>query len=61
MWKLKVLEGSKALLVLEDGNDNVVWSKKIAFTDFPIAAGETFTLWAEAGDGLMTIMLPSER
>lgn len=37
VWKLNV-EGSKATLVCEDGNDGVVHTKKIEFTDFPLDA-----------------------
>ena len=53
VWKLKVA-GSKASLVCEDGNDNVVYREKIEFTDFPL---DEITLWFENN----VIMLPSER
>jgi hypothetical protein len=35
-WKLNVSADCKATLVCEDGNDTVVFSKKIWFTDFPL-------------------------
>jgi len=55
VWKLTVnQENNTADLVCEDGNDNVVTSKKIPFTDFPLPE---ITLWFEN----RTIMLPSER
>ncbi|MCK1671078.1 DUF6876 family protein [Bradyrhizobium sp. 150] len=53
VWKLNVT-GSKATLVCEDGNYNVVYSETIDFTDFPLDHVE---LWFENG----VIMLPSER
>jgi hypothetical protein len=36
VWKLKVSVDCKATLVCEDGNDTVVFSKRIWFTDFPL-------------------------
>jgi len=55
VWKLTVnKDDNTADLVCEDGNDNVVTSKKIPFTDFPLPE---ITLWYENN----TIMLPSER
>ena len=53
-WKLTVKPDSTATLSCEDGNDNVVFSKAIEFTDFP---PEGITLWFEND----TIYLPSER
>jgi hypothetical protein len=53
VWNLKVT-GSKAVITVEDGNDNVVFIKHIDFTNFP-APG--VTLWFENN----TIYLPSER
>jgi hypothetical protein len=50
---LKVTD-SKALLVLDDGNDNVLHSEEIDYTDFPLPE---ITAYIEYG----TIMLPSER
>ena len=42
VWKLDVKPDSTATLTCEDGNYNVVFTKKIEFTDFPI---EGVTLW----------------
>jgi hypothetical protein len=42
VWKLTVNPDSTAALVCEDGNDNVVCTKSIPFTDFPI---QGVTLW----------------
>ena len=53
VWKLKVKEDDSATLICEDGNDNVVLTKAIPFTDFP---KEGVTLWF-AND---VIYLPSE-
>jgi hypothetical protein len=54
VWKLAVaLASHSATLTCEDGNDNVVFSKVIEFTDFPV---ESITLWFTNN----TILLPSE-
>jgi len=58
VWKLQVKPDSTATLICEDGNgedgnDNVVFTKKIAFTNFPI---EGVTLWFANS----VIYLPSE-
>jgi hypothetical protein len=53
VWKLTVRSDRTAALVCEDGNYNVVFSKEIAFTDFPLDA---ITLWFANN----TIYLPSE-
>ena len=45
--------GHKAVLTLDDGNGNIVLSKPIPFTDFPLPE---VTLWVENN----TIYLPSE-
>jgi hypothetical protein len=54
IWKLTVNPNSTATLACEDGNDKVVFSKAIEFTDFP---PEGITLWFQNN----TIYLPSER
>jgi hypothetical protein len=54
VWKLNVKDDNSATLTCEDGNDNVVFSKPIPFTDFP---KEGVTLWFEN----KVIYLPSER
>ena len=53
-WKLTVNPDSTATLSCEDGNDNVVFTKAIEFTDFP---PDGVTLWFEND----VIYLPSER
>src|SRR5258707_8299954 len=53
VWKLNVNTGMTADLTCEDGNDNVVYIKKIPFTDFPL---EGITFWFTDN----TILLPSE-
>lgn len=53
VWKLAVKADHTATLSCEDGNDNVVYTKKIPFTDFP---GDGITLWFTNN----TILLPSE-
>jgi hypothetical protein len=57
VWSLAV-KNNQATLTCDDGNNNVVLSKTIAFTDFP-EPGIQF--YAEYGGGHCTIMLPSER
>ena len=54
VWKLKVNDDCTATLTCEDGNDNIVFTKPIEFTDFPV---KEITLWFENN----TIYLPSER
>jgi hypothetical protein len=53
IWKLTVNEDRTALLSVDDGNGNTVFSKKLHFTDFPI---DEFSFWVYH----KTIMLPSE-
>ena len=54
VWTLKVdLEKRRAVLACDDGNGNVVFSKKIEFTDFPLAA---ITFYYTDS----TLLLPSE-
>lgn len=53
VWKLNVNTDTTAELICEDGNNNVVYIKKIPFTDFP---GEGITFWFTGS----TILLPSE-
>jgi Family of unknown function (DUF6876) len=53
VWKLSVNDDDSATLVCEDGNDNVVSTKAIPFTDFP---REGVTLWFANN----VIYLPSE-
>jgi hypothetical protein len=53
VWKLAVNSDRSATLICEDGNDNTVYSKAIAFTDFPL---EGVTLWFANN----VIYLPSE-
>lgn len=53
VWKLTVRPDSTATLVCEDGNNNVVYTEAIPFTDFPL---KTITLWFANN----TIYLPSE-
>src|SRR5262249_58391805 len=53
VWKLAVRPDTTATLTCEDGNDNVVFTKEIAFTDFPL---HEITFWFANN----TIYLPSE-
>jgi len=53
VWTLKVHEDRTASLVCGDGNDHIVYTQHIAFTDFPI---NEITLWFANN----TIYLPSE-
>jgi hypothetical protein len=53
VWTLKVNADRTATLTCGDGNNNIVYTKEIPFTDFPT---DEITLWF-AND---TIYLPSE-
>lgn len=53
VWGLNVNSDKSAALTCEDGNDNVVYTKRIPYTDFP---NERITLWFTDN----TILLPSE-
>ena len=53
VWKLTVKPDRTATLVCEDGNCNVVVSRELEFTDFPLPE---VTLWFADN----TIYLPSE-
>ena len=52
-WTLKVKNNS-AVLTLDDGDGNVLYTKRIEFTDFPL---DEIKLWVEN----KVIYLPSER
>jgi len=53
VWTLSVNPDRTAMLACGDGNGNEVFSKQIAFTDFPL---DSVTLWYTDN----TILLPSE-
>ena len=53
LWKLKVNDDRTAVLTCDDGNDKVVYSKAIEFTDFPLPE---IALYFTGN----TILLPSE-
>lgn len=54
LWTLQLDQsGNGAVLTCDDGNGNVVYSKRIPFTDFPLAQVKLYCC-----DG--TILLPSE-
>ncbi len=53
VWKLVLGEGHSATLTCEDGNGKAVFTKGIAFTDFPL---KEIALWFTDN----TILLPSE-
>ena len=53
VWKLTVNDNDSATLICEDGNDNVVFTMPIPFTDFPKGG---VTLWFENN----VIYLPTE-
>ena len=54
VWKLAVHANRTATLACDDGNGNIVFTKEIPYTDFPL---DSFSIWFENG----TIFLPSER
>ena len=53
VWKLRVQADHSAELICEDGNDKVVFTKKIPFTDFPL---DEFALYFRDN----VIFLPNE-
>jgi hypothetical protein len=53
VWKLTVREDRTASLICEDGNDNIVYTQHIGFTDLPI---DEIKLYFTDN----TILLPSE-
>jgi hypothetical protein len=53
VWTLKVREDRTASLTCGDGNDNIVYTQHIEFTDFPL---DEITLWFANN----TIYLPTE-
>jgi hypothetical protein len=53
VWKLTVNADQTAVLICDDGNGNVVYTKQIEYTDFP---PDGITLWFANH----TILLPSE-
>lgn len=53
VWKIQVDEDDKALVMVEDGNDNELTRLNIGYTDFPF---NHFTLWLVH----RTLLLPSE-
>ena len=53
VWKLTVNADQTGVLTCEDGNDNVVYTKSIEYTDFPI---DGITLYFTNN----TILLPRE-
>jgi len=53
VWKLVVHPGRTATLTCEDGNGNIVFTKQIEYTDFPL---DEITLWFSNN----VIYLPSE-
>ncbi len=53
VWTLKVCDDRSATLTCSDGDDNIVYTQEIKFTDFPLAE---IRLWLAGG----VIYLPSE-
>ena len=53
VWKLTVHANRSATLTCDDGNGNIVFTKQISWTDFPL---DEITLWFANN----TIYLPSE-
>lgn len=52
-WKIKVSDNKSAVILLEDGDCNLVKDFKLVFTDFPL---KEFTLWLYNN----TLLLPNE-
>lgn len=58
LWYLKKSGASSATLVLEDGNENKLFSREVRFTDFPLEnfTDGKFSVWLMGG----VMLLPSE-
>lgn len=52
-WKLKHIEGRSFSLTCTDGNENIIYTKKIPFSDFKY---NSVTIWVEGN----VVLLPSE-
>jgi len=58
VWKLTVNPNGSATLTTEDGNDNVLRTENLSYTDFPL---QEIALWSVRNElNGYTIMLPSE-
>jgi hypothetical protein len=58
VWNLR-RDGEGCTLIVDDGNDAVIYTKRIAFTDFPLPEIKLYV--CEGGPGnTRTIMLPGE-
>jgi len=61
MWSLVKHDGDIATLMATDGNDKILYAKKIDFTDFPLDEIKMYVVSAEDfGAGALMLMLPSE-
>jgi hypothetical protein len=60
-WILTKEENDSARLTADDGNGNILYSKKIDFTDFPLDEIKFYVVDAlEFGKNTIMLMLPSE-
>jgi hypothetical protein len=58
VYKLTLNDKGGALMTIEDGNNNVLVTQKIPYTDFPLTEG--ITIWAMESGKHRVMMLPSE-
>lgn len=56
--ELKVSESATGQVIITDGNDNVLYTQALKYTDFPLPE---IKLYAEFGEGPRVVMLPEER
>ena len=54
VWRLVMKEDHKATLTCDDGNDKVISTEEINYTDFPLSEGVTLYMTNDV------IMLPTE-
>jgi hypothetical protein len=60
-WILKREKGNAARLTADDGNGNILYSKAIEFTDFPLDGIQFYVVDApDFGENAIMMMLPSE-
>ena len=57
VWRLKVNEDRSAVVTCDDGNENILYTQEIPFTDFELSEVKVY---ATKDDQYLIIILPSE-
>lgn len=58
VWRLKKTGERTCDVTCDDGNDNILVTQAVAYTDFPLEEVKLYCI--SNGDGTWTILLPSE-